>query len=251
MFGAFQKRPTRSTSAGEKPICAASWLARPPTSRPPIALGWPVSENGPMPSRPIRPVARWQLMMALTLSVPCNGLVDALRVERHDALRPGPERVERAIARRRLGPSRQPPPQGPARWTRARASAPRSPAVWSPTKAGSIAPLSARWTSKPAEQHRIRAVPDGEVQVACFARRGAARIDDDQLRAARFPRRLHALEQHGMAPRRVGADQHQQVRLVEVLIASRHGVRAERALVARDRRRHAKPRIGVDVGRCR
>ena len=26
--------------------------------------------NGPMPGRPIRPVARWQLMIALTLSVP-------------------------------------------------------------------------------------------------------------------------------------------------------------------------------------
>ena len=36
-----------------------------------MALGWPVSENGPMPGRPMRPVARWQLMMALTLSVPC------------------------------------------------------------------------------------------------------------------------------------------------------------------------------------
>ena len=42
----------------------------PPTSRPPIALGWPVTPNGPMPGRPIRPVARWQLMIALTLSVP-------------------------------------------------------------------------------------------------------------------------------------------------------------------------------------
>ena len=52
-------------------MCAASWLASPPTSRPPMALGWPVSENGPMPGLPMRPVARWQLMMALTLSVPC------------------------------------------------------------------------------------------------------------------------------------------------------------------------------------
>ena len=73
MRGAFQKRRTRSTSAGSaKPMCAASWLARPPTSRPPIAFGWPVSENGPMPGRPMRPVARWQLMIALTLSVPAE-----------------------------------------------------------------------------------------------------------------------------------------------------------------------------------
>ena len=71
MCGAFQKRRTRSISSGEKSMCAASWLASPPTSRPPMALGWPVSENGPMPGLPMRPVARWQLMMALTLSVPC------------------------------------------------------------------------------------------------------------------------------------------------------------------------------------
>ena len=45
-------------------------LARPPTSRPPIAFGWPVTLNGPMPGRPMRPVARWKLMIAFTLSVP-------------------------------------------------------------------------------------------------------------------------------------------------------------------------------------
>ena len=48
----------------------ASMFANPPTSRPPIALGWPVTENGPMPGRPMRPVARWQFRIALTLSVP-------------------------------------------------------------------------------------------------------------------------------------------------------------------------------------
>jgi hypothetical protein len=43
--GAFQKRRTRSMSAAEKPICAASWLASPPTSRPPMALGWPLKTS--------------------------------------------------------------------------------------------------------------------------------------------------------------------------------------------------------------
>ena len=71
MRGAFQNRRTRSMSGGVKAIWAASWLASPPTSRPPIALGCPVSENGDAPALPIRPVARWQLRMALTLSVPC------------------------------------------------------------------------------------------------------------------------------------------------------------------------------------
>jgi len=34
------------------------------------AFGCPVKEKGPIPDRPRRPVARWQLMIALTLSVP-------------------------------------------------------------------------------------------------------------------------------------------------------------------------------------
>ena len=71
MVGERQKRCTRSRCAASSIfMCAASMLARPPTSRPPMALGWPVTENGPMPGLPMRPVARWQLMMALTLSVP-------------------------------------------------------------------------------------------------------------------------------------------------------------------------------------
>jgi len=45
-------------------------FASPPTSRPPIAFGWPVTESGPHPGLPIRPVARRQLIMLLTLSLP-------------------------------------------------------------------------------------------------------------------------------------------------------------------------------------
>ena len=48
----------------------------PPTSRPPIAFGWPVRENGPAPGRPIWPVARCRLMSAQFLQVP---LADWLR----------------------------------------------------------------------------------------------------------------------------------------------------------------------------
>ena len=64
-----QKRDTRSMASGVKSMWAANMLASPPTSRPPMALGWPVTEKGPMPGLPMRPVARWQLM-ALTLSLP-------------------------------------------------------------------------------------------------------------------------------------------------------------------------------------
>ena len=66
----FQKRPTRPTSSSAKSMCAASVLESAPTSRPPMALGWPVIEKGPMPGRPMRPVSRWQLIRALTLSTP-------------------------------------------------------------------------------------------------------------------------------------------------------------------------------------
>ncbi len=51
-----------------------------------------------------------------------------------------------------------------------------------------------------------------------------------------------------MAPRRVGADQHQQVGLVEIVVAAGHGVGAEGAAVAGHRGRHAQPRIGIDIG---
>ncbi len=50
--------------------CALSRLARPPTSRPPMALGWPVSENGPAPGLPICAVARCRLMRVAFLAVP-------------------------------------------------------------------------------------------------------------------------------------------------------------------------------------
>src|SRR2546426_180015 len=50
--------------------CAESRLAMPPTSRPPMAFGWPVSEKGPAPGLPICPVARCRWMSAALLCVP-------------------------------------------------------------------------------------------------------------------------------------------------------------------------------------
>ncbi len=70
IVGDFQNRCARSRSAGLKPMCAANIEANPPTSRPPMALGCPVMLNGPAPGLPMRPVAKWTLMMALALSVP-------------------------------------------------------------------------------------------------------------------------------------------------------------------------------------
>ena len=53
-----------------------------------------------------------------------------------------------------------------------------------------------------------------------------------------------------MTPGRVRADQHQKIRLVEILVAARHGVGAEAAAMARDGRGHAEPRIRIDIGRA-
>ncbi|MGY4446322.1 hypothetical protein ACVWZR_000982 [Bradyrhizobium sp. i1.3.1] len=53
-----------------------------------------------------------------------------------------------------------------------------------------------------------------------------------------------------MTPGRIRADEHEEISLVEILVAAGHGVGAEGAAVARDRGRHAEPRIGVDIGRA-
>lgn len=45
-------------------------MESPPVSRPPIAFGCPVSENGPAPGRPMLPVARHRLISARFFSVP-------------------------------------------------------------------------------------------------------------------------------------------------------------------------------------
>ena len=69
--GAFQNSRSAARCGGLSiSMWQASMLASPPTSRPPIALGCPVSEKGPIPGRPMRPVARWQFRIALTLSLP-------------------------------------------------------------------------------------------------------------------------------------------------------------------------------------
>ena len=53
-----------------------------------------------------------------------------------------------------------------------------------------------------------------------------------------------------MAPGGVGADQHDQIGLIEILVDAGHRVGAEGAAMAGDRRRHAQARIGVDIGRA-
>ena len=66
-----QRSSTKARSAGSR---ADRCPGRPgpmyPISRPPIAFGWPVNENGPAPGRQIPPVARCRLHSALVFQVP-------------------------------------------------------------------------------------------------------------------------------------------------------------------------------------
>ena len=121
-------------------------LASPPTSRPPMALGWPVIENGPIPGRPIRPEARWQLMMALALSAPEDDWlspwlhsVTTFSVRTQSALN--------ASSSRRLSPVTSATRCAGQR--RASASAAGRPATWAATYSASMAPSRSIRPSSP------------------------------------------------------------------------------------------------------
>src|SRR3546814_4742284 len=64
----------RATSLRCAALAGSRWpgsrLAMPPASRPPMALGWPVRENGPDPGFPICPVAKCRWISAAFLAVP-------------------------------------------------------------------------------------------------------------------------------------------------------------------------------------
>ncbi len=117
-------------------------------------------------------------------------------------------------------------------------------------KSRSSAPASARCTRRPLNSAASVPGAIGKEEIGFVAGRGAARIDDDDLGAAPRARVEHAAEEDRVAPGRVRADEDDEVGLVEVLVAAGHRVGAESAPVAGDRRRHAQPRIGVDVARA-
>ena len=69
--GTPQRAATSARCCGlAKSRCALIKLAMPPTSRPPMALGWPVKEKGPAPGLPICAVAKCRLIKAAFLALP-------------------------------------------------------------------------------------------------------------------------------------------------------------------------------------
>ena len=101
-----------------------------------------------------------------------------------------------------------------------------------------------------SKQRDVTAGGERELEVGALAGRGAAGVDDDELGAAYGPGRLHALEQHWVAPGEVAADEDNEVGLLEILVDAGDDVGAERADMAGDGGRHAKAGIRVDVGRA-
>lgn len=103
-------------------------------------------------------------------------------------------------------------------------------------------------TQQTVEQYRIRTWPQRQVKVRQFTGGGAAWINNNH--STPIPRTgLHTLVKHRMRPRGVTASQNQQVRQLQVLIATRNHVRPKGPFVSSHSRRHAKPGVGIHM-RC-
>ena len=98
------------------------------------------------------------------------------------------------------------------------------------------------------EQHHVGAGLDLQEQVGQLAAVGAPRVGDDDLqRRIGPPGVLDAPEQHRMGEGRIGADDEDAVGVVDVLVAARRRIGAQRLLVAGHRAAHAQARVAVDV----
>ena len=217
----------------------------PPTSRPPMALGCPVSENGPAPGRPIWPVARCRLISAALL---CGAVADWF----------SPWQYSDSVA--------VDAPNHCAACTMSAAGTPQSSAaaarrVFAHGLLQRLEALGVRAdvveVAQPLPQHHVQhrvvqrdvgAGQDRQVQIRRARGVGAARIDDDDLdRRVALARSLDAPEQNRVRTRHVGAGDEQALGALDVLVAGGRRIGAQRHLVAGDRARHAQPRIGVDV----
>jgi hypothetical protein len=98
------------------------------------------------------------------------------------------------------------------------------------------------------EQHHVGAGQQGQVQVGHAGGVGAARVGDDDLqRRVGLLRVLDAAKQHRVRKGGVAAGDEQAVGVVDVVVAGRRRVGAQRELVAGHRAAHAQARVGVDV----
>jgi hypothetical protein len=90
------------------------------------------------------------------------------------------------------------------------------------------------------KQRHIRTGTYGKVKVGNVAGRGMPGIDRHDFRAAHLLGSGKTLVQHRMAPRRIAADEHNEIGRIDVVVAAGHDVLPERPDVAGDRGRHAE-----------
>ena len=98
------------------------------------------------------------------------------------------------------------------------------------------------------EQHHIGAGLNGQMQVGTIGRVGAARVDHDDFQSRVSPSGiLDAAEQHRVRIGRVGADDEQRGRMVDVVVAGRWRIGTQGLLVTGHGAAHAQARVGVDI----
>ena len=186
------------------------------------------------------------MIIALTLSAPLEDWLIALRIERD-----GLFGAREPIKEQRDGARRQAADLGDAFSRKvARGSERRLRVAGVLRDEGFVRCACAfKMRQQAVEQHGVAAGAQGQMQIGEGADFGAAGVDHDHAhrRVARL-RRRDALIEHGMAPGGVGADEDDQLRLLQILVVSRHDVGAEGALVASDGGGHAEARVGVDIG---
>ncbi len=180
-----QKRPTLATDSTSNPMCAARVEAMPPTSRPPMALGWPVIEKGQAPGLPMRPVIRWALITASPLATPCT-----------DWLEPWENRltVRGASANRwkKASSSASATPQSaataPGDWSSAARAVARSgsPWVWAAMKPSSQRPCPSSQAQRPF--HSRTSVWGARAR--CRSAISAVSVRRGSMTAQRWPRAL-------------------------------------------------------------
>ncbi len=198
-------------------MCAASRLASPPTSRPPIALGWPVIENGPIPGRPIRPVSQMGVDDAIGLVGAAGRLVHTLREGGDDALG-GAEPLVEAAQRCRIHPAHARHGRHVAGGVLGHEQRPRCAARMRADEFAIELPVLRQPRQQAVEQHHVAAGAQWQMQIGEVAGRGATRIDHDEAHAGPLFLGLHdALIQHRVTPGGIGADQHDQIGQLQIL----------------------------------
>ena len=118
-----------------------------------------------------------------------------------------------------------------------------------PDNVRSTAPCAARNPSNPTK----RAVSPSGLIFKCMSAISAVMVRRGSISTMRMCGRLafgcrDTLIEHRMTPGQIRARQHDEIGQFQILIGAGNGIRPESAPMSRHRRRHAQPRIGVDIG---